>query len=80
MSPMALTSECFSIYEIARKFHLSPETVRLWIVRGLLINGERVQLDATKMGGQWRVFEDSLINFLNVIRDTPKPDMVPASL
>lgn len=76
MSPMALQAECFSIYEIARKFHLSPETVRLWIVRGLLINGGRVQLAALKVGGQWRIYEDNLIDFLHVIRDTPKPSFV----
>lgn len=66
MSPLAADLNYISIYEISRKFHLSPETVRLWIVRGLLKDGERIKLAATKIGGQWRVTETALISWIDM--------------
>lgn len=65
MSPVLADQRYFSLFEIARKFHLSPETVRLWVTRGILRDGDRQKLPARKIGGQWRVTDQDLVDWLN---------------
>lgn len=51
------------LHQLAAKYRKSPETIRLWITRGILVNGQRVKLDARKLGGSWAVSEAELLSW-----------------
>ena len=48
---------------IAIKYRKSPETIRLWVTKGILLNGERIKLPAMKIGGTWMVSESALLDW-----------------
>lgn len=53
------------LHEIGKKYKKQPETIRLWITKGLLVDGERVKLPAFRLGGSWAVSEDSLMEYFS---------------
>jgi hypothetical protein len=78
MSPLlADTTEYMTLFDIAKKFHMSPETIRLWVVRGILVEGERRILPARKIGGSWRVAIGDLMEWVRTNMDRPVPDIHP---
>lgn len=56
-----MPTDLMPLHSIASKYRKSPETIRLWITRGILVNGERVRLAARKLGGSWAVSETELL-------------------
>lgn len=60
------------LHEIAKNYRKSPETIRLWITKGILINGERHKLPAMKIGCVWSVSETDLLEFFGLWNSVPK--------
>ena len=59
-----MPNDLMPLYDIAAKFRRSPECVRLWITKGILVDGERRKLHAIKVGGTWLVSEEELYSWI----------------
>lgn len=68
-----MPNDLLPLYEIAKQYRKSPETIRLWITRGLLIDGQRCKLPARKIGATWSVSEQDLLDFFTKISVVPMP-------
>lgn len=68
-----MLNDLMPLHDIAQRYRKSPETIRLWITKGLLINSERCKLPAMKIGATWSVSEQDLLEFFYKCGTVPMP-------
>jgi hypothetical protein len=54
--------------DVKERYGLTTHTVINWIKTGLKANGERVKLDAVRVGGRWKTSEAALSRFFGQLR------------
>lgn len=58
-----MTSEFYTVKEVATKLRKSERCIRDWINRGCPVEGSLVKLRAAKFGKSWRVKDEWLVLF-----------------
>jgi hypothetical protein len=67
-----------TVTEIAHQIKSDPATVNRWITRGIVLkNGQRLKLEACRVGGRWLTSTEALFRFIEAQNSGPPAETEP---